>query len=1000
MPEGDEDRSSADTENQDQGSTEDRQKGLKDVCGVLGGALDAVKTLKSEPLKFGAIFGVLIVLLAVAAVILRRDVPTVVWVVLALLGLGADAIYVWVAASKSRSRGQAAPDDGARGQWRPASPPDPDDLRKCYCQRLFDACNRLQLEAIDIEVAARSVATELELSAVFTDLDVIRVVDQGKSKERVELSAEAGPKRMPATAAISQWDKLVLLGDPGSGKSTLANFISLCLAGDWLDHRTVNAKKLGEAWALGRLLPLRVVLQEYVASGLLQGMGIWEFVQEQLAPSGPHGTDLSPWAPMLEKQLERHGGGLLILDGLDEVPEANNTRVRLKEAVRGFCERFPDCRVLVTCRPYAYRPPKDPNDPESTKRDWRLPGFEIRHLVDFSEDQVATFIERWYAHIAAKDPSLSESDAERYTAQLKNVVDKNERVAALAPRPILLTLMASLHRWQRGGALPEKRQELYEASVKLLLTIWQQTKERFNAAGEAVQEHDALQELGISREALRKALDRVAYDAHRDQPGDEPDAMRTADISIGKLAGALIEASDRKESLDYRRVTDYVTDRAGLLIERERGKLYALPHRTFQEYLAACHLTGLNYPQELATHLREDDERWREVALLAASKAVAGMTSSIWHLVSALCGQDCKLRPKPSDGDWYAALRAAQALVETEQHRNVQPYARPHFERLRTWIEKLCTSGALPTADRAEAGRALAAVGDTRPGVGLRDHGLPDILWVDVPGDTCIMGSRKDEEDAHDDECGRDGKPFPVEVKPFRLAAYPVTNAQFLPFVHAGGYENDAYWDWWPEATDDVKEIRDAAEPAYCRDSQWNAANHPVVGVSWFEAVAYCRWLTERLRAAGTLGSEESIRLPTEAEWEWAARGPGRHTYPWGKEWDAGACSNYESGIGQTCAVGLFPSGVSQWLAERDGPVHDMAGNVCEWCSSKYEKYPYKHEDGREDPEDTSRLRVLRGGSWDYFANYCRAAYRNYYEPTFRNDFIGFRLCFSSRAPK
>jgi formylglycine-generating enzyme required for sulfatase activity len=147
--------------------------------------------------------------------------------------------------------------------------------------------------------------------------------------------------------------------------------------------------------------------------------------------------------------------------------------------------------------------------------------------------------------------------------------------------------------------------------------------------------------------------------------------------------------------------------------------------------------------------------------------------------------------------------------------------------------------------------------------------------------------------------------------------------------------------------------------------------------VSWYEAVAYCRWLSDKL---GYL-----VRLPTEAEWQQAATsGKENRVYPWGREWDAKFCNSGESGVNRTTLVGLYPHGT--WVG---GPL-DMAGNVREWCLNKYEPY--------EDPVDSSSdYRALRGGSWLLSSVRCCTANRNNNNPSVPMNDVGFRvLCLPS----
>jgi formylglycine-generating enzyme required for sulfatase activity len=297
-------------------------------------------------------------------------------------------------------------------------------------------------------------------------------------------------------------------------------------------------------------------------------------------------------------------------------------------------------------------------------------------------------------------------------------------------------------------------------------------------------------------------------------------------------------------------------------------------------------------------------------------------------------------------------------------------------------------SQTVPVQTRVAAAESLGQAGDPRPGVGLRADrpGLPDILWCDVPGGTLMMGSAKDEEDADEDEYGPAGRPFPVDVEAYRLAAFPVTSAQFRPFVEGDGYQNRAYW---TEAGWEWKLSEDATKPALWDDPRWNIANYPVVGVTWYEAVAWCRWLTQQLREVGELSGTREIRLPTEAEWEWAARGPDALKYPWGNDWRENACNHDAVGLDRTCAVGLFPAGACLWLADKTEPkCQDLSGNVWEWCSTKWRD---SYKDAPDESLEGDAARVLRGGAYYNEQRHVRCAFRNRHDPRLRYGDRGFR---------
>lgn len=189
----------------------------------------------------------------------------------------------------------------------------------------------------------------------------------------------------------------------------------------------------------------------------------------------------------------------------------------------------------------------------------------------------------------------------------------------------------------------------------------------------------------------------------------------------------------------------------------------------------------------------------------------------------------------------------------------------------------------------------------------------------------------------------------------FWIDQYPVTNQKYGEFVLDGGYGKQQYWtsDGWEWKTENI-----ITNPEFWNDEQWNKTDHPVVGVSYYEAEAYAKWAGKR--------------LPTEQEWEKAARGEGGRQYPWGEEFDKDRCNSSESGLRHSTPVTQYPDGVSPY------GCYDMAGNVWEWCAIWY--------------DESLGLRVVRGGSWLNSPGYLRASLRGWSDADGRNDDIGFRL--------
>lgn len=255
---------------------------------------------------------------------------------------------------------------------------------------------------------------------------------------------------------------------------------------------------------------------------------------------------------------------------------------------------------------------------------------------------------------------------------------------------------------------------------------------------------------------------------------------------------------------------------------------------------------------------------------------------------------------------------------------------------------------------------------------------VPDLIHI--PAGPFLMGSN-----ASDNQASKDEMPQHMLALPdYWIGKMPVTNAQFRLFVENDGYHNPIYWTkagWqWCKSSN-------ISESEYLSDPKWNSDIQPIVGVSWFEAVAYCRWLSTN--------TGYKFRLPSEAEWEKSNRGPDGRIWPWGNIWEPGRCNNQETGMERTTPVNQYTNGVSSYGA------FDMAGNIWEWCTTKWRKnYPYQVEDEWQSTylEDDS-FRVFRGGSWGAHQKSLRAADRDTNFPQYRGNNVGLRVVSSSAFP-
>ncbi|MFN8443771.1 MAG: SUMF1/EgtB/PvdO family nonheme iron enzyme [Caldilineaceae bacterium] len=603
-------------------------------------------------------------------------------------------------------------------------------------------------------------------------------------------------------------------------------------------------------------------------------------------------------------------------------------------------------------------------------------------MAPFSRGQIRQFVEHWYAQRAS---ALAE-DEEKATLranQLKEAIFANPRLYELAERPLLLTLTAGIHAF-RQGALPQGRAELYDEAVTLLLMRWEDRIVRRNSRGEIneVVQPSLSTLLKVKPEQLLAMLQELAFEAHLHQP----DLQGTAGIEEGKLLAALRELLTKEGNPAIARddLIHYLKNRTGLLVERKPGT-YAMPHRTFQEFLAACYLERIGFPYQIAELTRHEPNRWREVALLTAARARNHY--AIWGLVEKLSepvGSSTPTWPPVANAAQWGMLLSGQAVEESiaEPDRQREP------ERLRHLRQQLVTvveGDALPASERALAGRILAKLNDPRSYV-LSVSGMEFCL---VPkGDFYRTSDIKQTSQ------------LATLDYDFWMARFPVSQAQFAEFVAAAGYRQPRYWQaaiadsfWTPAGFkgDYDDEVRTApyslAEP-FC------LPNHPVVALTWYEAVAFCAWLSEQLAQSGW-----QVRLPTELEWEKSAKGglelpeqvvkssveawqsgkvaewqsgrvqnmAAQRAYPWGEE-PTGEVANYAaSKIGTTSALGCFAKGSSPYSVE------ELYGTIWEWNND----------------ESSPGWKVLRGNA--YHSDDLPPSARVGNNPDYGFDYDGFR---------
>ncbi len=817
-----------------------------------------------------------------------------------------------------------------------------------FLRWIIRTCARLNLGAVT-ESAMVEEGFNLELSQVFVQPNIITEF----TEEDMGVEGEGEVRPLSVIESASRHERLVLLGDPGGGKSSSLNFLSLALASERY-RRLPDTSPLGrlkpprlDGWEHGSLLPIPIKLRDLARWQERHGSSAGNLILSYIKDLCSKQLALKQLFPRID-ELMKKGEAIVMLDGLDEM-SSTKVRKKVNREILRFSDRRPETRIVATCRVLSY-----------ADKHLQLPSFVDQTLAPLTPDQSGKFVELWYQ----RRQQAGAHGAETAAARVKSLKAILPRMSHLAANPLLLTVMAIVH--SSRGSLPKEKARLYKQCCDLLLLEWQ--KNRYFADVETgisgVLETDDL--------TLTKALQHLAFEMHCQQgegaAGGDFRESEVLSIFHRYLGGSWDKA---------REFLDYIHDRSGILLGRGKSaehneRIFAFPHRSFQEFLAACHLaTTQGYSRRVLGYFQaENNEHWREVAMLSVGHLAFNMSSNypIFDLANMLMSVEHTDELEASRACWWAAEALALVGVNAAERDEL---GRSVVDKIRNRLVEIIDEGRLAPRELHSAGEALSGINDPRPGV----CNLPP-RCLEVPGGTVLIGALGSDKDANPNEQPHAS----ITLGSFDLSVFPVTNAQFELFVRDSGYLREELWT--PEGWS-AKKFKGWKAPEYFDDPYLGSANKPVVGVSWFEADAFCSWLTSQ--------SDDNYRLPAECQWEMAARQAGGTSYPWGDRWREGVANSAELGLRGPTAVGSFHQGAS-WCG-----LLDMAGNVWEWCSSIFKPYPYKRDDGREDRESAAS-RVLRGGAYNSGRFLLRTSYRMWRLPSYRCQYIGFRIAKDQQA--
>ncbi len=751
-------------------------------------------------------------------------------------------------------------------------------------------------------------------------------------------------KTEPASLSriLERYRSIILIGPPGSGKTTLLRRAGLAFAegSAAVDLEWKDAPLLFPVYI--RLRNFGAFLKEHKAEHTSPGPGA---LTAYLGHHFRKVRNLNLPADFFERRLKA-GHCLLLLDGLDEVTEL---RSEVAQQVNAFITHFishgEGNRFALGSRPKGY---------ESVEIHLRGSELAVCDVNPLPPEGVRRLISNLFEFI--------ESDSNRQAHNSRKLGDKittTPKLLALAANPLSCTALVQVFQYH-GADLPQRRVDIFQEVVDLLLGYWKaQDDELADAARLGAEDVIPSRNLDLKDAVSRKRrrLSVLAYQMQlsRKVEIDRGEAVRL----VAKHLRGQERARDQRQAREWaEEFLERAQEFSGLLVEIEQGR-YAFVHEYYREYLAAVALLNLsetNFLGRVVEYANKD--AWWEIIRLAGAHDgpfEARRQKMIEQILKAALAE----KQRGDLDGWLERLHLAGGAAADMGDR----LPGPQQEKIERVLIEAMSDASLEPPRRAATGEILDELGYLPPD-------LYDFIHI----------------------------PAGEGMSEFWIGKYPVTNAQYERFALAEDFGQPDLWGeegyaWLKKKWDKERRLY----PRLWNDIQFGQGRRaaPVVGVSWYEAQAYCRWLQahwgeleieERLAPGVT---PKGVRLLFQQEWQRAAG--GEHStggkkgerYPWDGEGVFTAANDlqsillranvYESEIRRTTRVDQYPQGASQPYG-----LWDLAGNVWEW----------------QIDETSGRMRgpALRGGSWDYNSEYARVAARHDVGPGLRNFSFGFRV--------
>lgn len=749
---------------------------------------------------------------------------------------------------------------------------------------------------------------------------------------------------VPFHSFISKENRIVIVGGPGSGKSILIKYLSI-----------IGAKNSNAISHFG-IKKESIFITVSLPSLISQNVGMRDFVLRNLKKEYPE--DVKVENALTEKSLA--GEVIFVFEGIDDIPKVRWNEVFA--AINDFSKRMgSDNKYIIIARSFYY---------QNSFCDFRIAYIQNFNLSDVEQ----------YAKSIFKVSGLTDEQSIESALKFKNLVAKNSDLLNLTENPLFLSIMVLL--FSRNRELPNKRIELFNIYLNDLVDSSKRLSHIDNEYESSVD--------NFSHDNIVKILAYVSYSLIKNNIKDGLITESLLKNYIKKFYEKKANYNSWDASLHMQAFFDKVVKQLGLFEKVGSSNTFVFGQSSMKDYLAALHVC--HDLEEFSNRGQSGRVRYKEILdMLLVEKKWEEVVRLVIEYLSTINSDICApidiiryLLQSNDNGD-------IRTILAGEGLQGLESFGEESFVE----SAQLCKTQLVELINKSDsvslnikAARILANIGDPR----FENNAvIPEMIRI-TSGDF-QMGSIQESLDefirqANEVDLSEDDlwmKKYWTEIlksethagktcritRPYYISKYPITNSQYEQYLKENsshpipgkGSDNKGIIYTWDEITR-------TCNRSYC--------NNPVVLVSWYDATDYCRWLSEK--------TGRFFRLPTEEEWEYAARGSDGLIYPWGNIWKEGCCNTFETGINGIIPVGSLTKGNSCF------GLADCSGQIWEWTSTEDYELWNRAWPQQFKSENQKKAYIVKGGAWDDIAVFARCSSRGPNAPDFYEHYIGFRI--------